>query len=298
MNMALWLAAGGGHPACRLPGIQAWRLSTYIERKDRRGHPAPRRPEQMQPQRLPGEFARQWIESTKETSAAVGRRNCRVLLKPRALFKFSTKSPARHPHLLADGIKLIMKEDIIPDPVDKPLFKIARRSCSLSSSARGAALFRCVYVRISTSAFHIAAITSIEVLGILMAGWASNNNGRCSAACARPRRSSRTNARRSRDSPASPSAARFMQGMIYDQFGALPAGNVEPGWFCSGISSIRPCSFSRRFPRRVAECNRTPFDIPEAESNSFRYHTEYCGMRFAFFFMGEYAMMCVTSAIA
>jgi len=79
---------------------------------------------------------------------------------------------------LADGIKLIMKEDIIPDAVDKPIFKIAPTIVLASAFGACAALpySDAWYVgNFETGVLYIAAITSMEVLGILMAGWASNN---------------------------------------------------------------------------------------------------------------------------
>jgi NADH:ubiquinone oxidoreductase subunit H len=96
-----------------------------------------------------------------------------------------------------------------------------------------------------------------------------------------------------------------MQGMIYDQFNfhANAQGGQQwmQGWFWQW-NIFHPAMFILApvyFLAALAECNRTPFDIPEAESELVSgYHTEYSGMRFAFFFMGEYAMMCVTSAIA
>lgn len=212
---------------------------------------------------------------------------------------------------LADGIKLIMKEDIIPDPVDKPLFKIAPTVVLASAFGALAVLpySDAWYVAdFNIGIFYIAAITSAEVLGILMAGWASNNKwallgGMRSAAQIV-----------SYELPVGLAIATgilisgtmSMQGMIYDQFGFLDgAGSTREwlgqGWFWQW-NLFHPAMFILApvyFLAALAECNRTPFDIPEAESELVSgYHTEYTGMRFAIFFMAEYAMMCVTSAIA
>src|SRR6185436_16216978 len=138
---------------------------------------------------------------------------------------------------LADGIKLIMKEDIIPDPVDKPLFKIAPTIVLASSFAALAVLpySDAWYVAdFNIGVFYIAAITSIEVLGILMAGWASNNKwallgGMRSAAQIV-----------SYELPVGLailtgiliSGTLSMQGMTYDQFGfAKDGGSMASGWF-------------------------------------------------------------------
>jgi NADH-quinone oxidoreductase subunit H len=93
-----------------------------------------------------------------------------------------------------------------------------------------------------------------------------------------------------------------MQGMTYDQLGLSDvSGSWSSGWFWQW-NVFHPAMFVLfpvYFLAALAECNRTPFDIPEAESELVSgYHTEYSGMRFGFFFIGEYVMMCVTSAIA
>jgi len=208
---------------------------------------------------------------------------------------------------LADGIKLIMKEDIIPDAVDRPLFKLAPTIVLMSAFGALAVLpySDSWYVAdFNIGIFYIAAVTSIEVLGILMAGWASNNKwallgGMRSAAQIV-----------SYELPVGLAIATgimisgtmSMQGMIYDQFGFAQHGaSWSSGWFWEW-NIFHPAMFILApvyFLAALAECNRTPFDIPEAESELVSgYHTEYCGMRFAFFFMGEYAMMCVVCAIA
>ena len=208
---------------------------------------------------------------------------------------------------LADGIKLIMKEDIIPDPADKPLFKAAPTIVLAAALGALAVLpySDAWYVAdFNIGVFYIAAVTSIEVLGILMAGWASNNKwallgGMRSAAQIV-----------SYELPVglailtgiAISGTLSMQGMTYDQFGFTDSSSAfATGWFWQW-NLFHPAMFILfpvYFLSALAECNRTPFDIPEAESELVSgYHTEYCGMRFAFFFMAEYAMMCVTCAIA
>src|SRR6185295_19186095 len=195
---------------------------------------------------------------------------------------------------LADGIKLIMKEDIIPDAVDVPLFKLAPTVVLASSFGALAVLpySDAWYVAdFNIGVFYIAAITSIEVLGILMAGWASNNKwallgGMRSAAQIV-----------SYELPVglailtgiTISGTLSMQGMTFDQFGGplKDSGAWSTGWFWQW-NLFHPAMFVLApvyFLAALAECNRTPFDIPEAESELVSgYHTEYCGMRFAFFF--------------
>ncbi|HEY3320718.1 MAG TPA: complex I subunit 1 family protein [Planctomycetota bacterium] len=216
---------------------------------------------------------------------------------------------------MADGLKLILKEDIVPDAVDKPLFKLA--PAIVLASAFGALVAlpysSAWYVAdFNIGIFFIAAITSLEVLGILMSGWASNNKwsllgGMRSAAQIV-----------SYELPVGLAIATgmlvcgtmSMQGMVYDQLGISANGGVWEtwprqwwlnGWFFQW-NVFHPVMFILApiyFLAALAECNRTPFDIPEAESELVSgYHTEYSGMRFAFFFLAEYTMMIVVCGIA
>ena len=207
---------------------------------------------------------------------------------------------------MADGLKLIMKEDIIPDAVDKPLFRLAPILVLVSALAAVAALpysDAWYLADFNIGIFYIAAVTSIEVLGILMAGWASNNKwallgGMRSAAQIV-----------SYELPVGIviataivlSGTLSMQNMTLDQFGFAAGGAYNQGWFWNW-NIFQPVMFILApvyFLAALAECNRTPFDIPEAESELVSgYHTEYSGMRFGLFFMAEYTMMFVTSAIA
>src|SRR5437762_2923421 len=158
-------------------------FSTYVERKIAADIQRRVGPNKCNSNAFLGEFARQWIERTREDKRGgmwgLLSKIIALLLKPAVpLFKFLDKVlPPGVLIFLADGIKLIMKEDIIPDPVDKPLFKLAPTVVLASSFGALAVLpySDAWYVAdFNIGIFYIAAITSIEVLGILMAGWASN----------------------------------------------------------------------------------------------------------------------------
>jgi NADH:ubiquinone oxidoreductase subunit H len=197
---------------------------------------------------------------------------------------------------MADGLKLIMKEDIIPDPVDRPLFKLAPIVVMISALGALAALpySDSWYVAdFNIGIFYIVAITSLEVLGILMAGWASNNKwallgGMRSAAQI--------------VSYELPVGLAIATGILLTGAMSMQAmTRSQLGWFWHW-NIFNPFMFVLApiyFLAALAECNRTPFDIPEAESELVSgYHTEYSGMRFGLFFMAEYTMMIVTSGIA
>jgi len=283
--------------------------STYVERKIAADIQRRVGPNKCNPNVFLGDFVRGWVESVKDKRAGFITKMVAVPLRlSLPLFRLLDKIlPPGILIFLADGIKLIMKEDIIPDAVDKPLFKIAP---ALVLAAAFGALATLPYsdkwyiADYNIGIFSIAAVTSVEVLGILMAGWASNNKwallgGMRSAAQIV-----------SYELPVglailtgiTISGTLSMQGMTYDQLGLTDtAGSWNSGWFWQW-NVFHPAMFILfpvYFLAALAECNRTPFDIPEAESELVSgYHTEYSGMRFGFFFIGEYVMMCVTSAIA
>jgi len=230
---------------------------------------------------------------------------CKPFLPPLdALDKVLSKLAPGVLIFMADGLKLILKEDIIPDAADKRLFRAAPYIV-LASALGGLAVLPfsdAVYVAdFNIGIFYVAAITSLEVLGILMAGWASNNKwallGGMRAAAQIV----------SYELPVGLAVATgilvsgtmSMQGMTFDQLSLRHAGSG--GWLWQW-NLFHPAMFvlaPAYFLAALAECNRTPFDIPEAESELVAgYHTEYSGMRFSLFFMAEYAMMVVTSAVA
>ncbi len=202
---------------------------------------------------------------------------------------------------VADTVKLLMKEDIIPKAADRKLFIIAPYIIFIAAFIAMAALpFNQVLIAINLNigVFYILAVSSLGVIGLILAGWASDNKwslygGMRSAAQII-----------SYEIPAALSIVSVimitgtlsMQGIIQSQSGTI-LGFI-PNWiiFNNPFSFI---AFFVFFIAGVAETNRTPFDIPEAESELVAgFHTEYSGMRWAFFFLSEYANMFIVSGIA
>ncbi len=206
---------------------------------------------------------------------------------------------------LADGIKLFLKEDLTPILAERPLFiaaPIIALSCALISIAvvpfgpifqvKGVDLFEIADINIGL--LVILGITSIGVYGIALSGWSSNNKY---ALLGSLRATSqmisyelalglslvgvvlRAGSLRLRDIVASQSA-----------HGAL-SWNVFGG--------LQIVAFFIYLLSAYAETNRAPFDLPEAESElTAGYHTEYSSMKFAMFFMAEYANMLTVACVA
>ena len=198
---------------------------------------------------------------------------------------------------IADALKLLTKEDIIPDNADKPLFILAPFMIFIGAFIGFIALpfgESIIIADLNIGIFYILAVGSFSVIALIMAGWASNNKwslygGMRSAAQII-----------SYEIPAGLSiivvimlsSTLSMQGIIKYQEGGIFNWII----FSNPFSFV---AFFIYFISAVAETNRTPFDIPEAESELVGgFHTEYSGMRFAFFFLSEYANMFVVSGVA
>ena len=214
----------------------------------------------------------------------------------------------------ADILKMIQKELIVPAAADKLMFVMAPLIIFVAVYLGFAALPWApglVPSRTNLGLYYIFAVLSIEVLGILMAGWGSNNKysllgGMRSVAQII-----------SYEIPAGfalISAVMIAQSLdlqeIAQQQGVL---SHEPSkflgfWNVSAIGGVFSWNIFRAphliiafiiyFIASLAESNRAPFDIPEAESELVSgFHTEYTGMRFAFVFLAEYSMMFLVSMI-
>ncbi|MBU0508466.1 NADH-quinone oxidoreductase subunit NuoH [bacterium] len=198
---------------------------------------------------------------------------------------------------IADTVKLLLKEDIIPTAADKFLFKLAPYVVFTGSFATLAVIpfaHNLIGTDINIGVFYLVAVSSLVVIGILMAGWASNNKWALYGAL------------RSAAQMVSyevPIALSLLVPIML--VGSLSMGELvraqEGGLFHWTVFSHLPfalIAFVIYFWASLAEVNRTPFDIPEAESELVSgYHVEYSGMRFAMFFLAEYANMFIVSAV-
>ncbi len=208
---------------------------------------------------------------------------------------------------IADILKLIQKEDIIPAEADKKLFNLAPILVFAGSYAAFAAIpFSSKYIgsNAEVGIFYIIAVSSFVVAGILMGGWASNN------------KYALLGAMRSAAQIVSyeiPSAIVILTMVMLtgtlslDKFSQIQTAYFW-NWFILGgpgdgltkflLIPFMIIGFTILYISTLAEVNRTPFDIPEAESELVAgYHTEYSGMKFAMFFLAEYGNMFAVSAV-
>jgi NADH-quinone oxidoreductase subunit H len=198
---------------------------------------------------------------------------------------------------VADVVKLLQKEDVIATATDKILFLVAPVIVFSASYAVYAAIpFSPAYIGtdINVGIFYIIAIGALVSLGILMAGWASNNKWSLLGAM-------RTAAQLvSYEIPSSLAVLSVV--MVVGSLSLQDICKAQEGWFWNWIVFSKfpfmVLAFFIYFVASLAETNRVPFDIPEGESELVAgYHTEYSGMRFAVFFLAEYSNMFVVSAI-
>ncbi len=191
---------------------------------------------------------------------------------------------------VADILKLLLKEDIYPEKADKVLFTIAPVIAFVPSFMVIAVIPFTEAIQFSdigVGLLYYIAISGITTLGVLTAGWASNNKyslmGGMRAAAQMI----------SYEIPLVMSVV----GIIL-LAGSLNLATIVEAQENIAFIFIQPVAFIVFFIAATAELNRTPFDLPEAESELIAgYHVEYSGFRFAFFMLAEYVYMFAMSAL-
>ncbi|HIA84597.1 MAG TPA: NADH-quinone oxidoreductase subunit NuoH [Candidatus Marinimicrobia bacterium] len=203
---------------------------------------------------------------------------------------------------IADGIKFLMKEDLVPEKVDKPIFILAPAillipalmtfavipfGSSINLFGREIAL---QVADVNVGVLYILALTSISVYGIVLAGWSSNN-----------KYSLLGGLRSSAQLISYELAMGLAVVSIILLAGSLRLNDIitdQQGSFFSWNIFRQPLAFLIFLIAVYAETNRLPFDLSEAEQELVGgYHTEYSSMKFAMFFMAEYANMITAAAL-
>jgi NADH-quinone oxidoreductase subunit H len=195
---------------------------------------------------------------------------------------------------IADGLKLLMKEIIVPTNANRFLF-IAAPILALAPALAAWAVIPfddgMVLADVDASLLYILALTSMAVYGIIIAGWASNSKYAFLGAL-----------RSAAQVVSYEIAMGFALVGVLQAAGSLNLGAVVSAqdggiwnWFWLPLLPL----FMVYFIAGVAETNRAPFDVAEGESEIVAgFHVEYSGMTFALFFLAEYANMILVSALA
>ena len=196
---------------------------------------------------------------------------------------------------VADGLHLFFKEDIIPSTADRPLFILAPflifigMFVGIIAIPFGEAI---IISDMNIGIFYILGIGSLAVIALILAGWSSNNKWSLYGAM---------RAAAQIISYEIPIGLSFLLPVIVA--GSLNLGDIvswqaDNRWFILH-SPFTFVAFAIFFISVVAETNRVPFDIPEAESELVAgWMTEYSGFKWAIFFLSEYANMLVVSLVA
>ena len=193
---------------------------------------------------------------------------------------------------IADGVKLLFKETVIPSGANRVVFVAAPVVTFLLSLAAWAVIpfdLGLVIADINVGILYLFAISSLGVYGVIMAGWASNSKYAFLGAL-----------RSAAQMVSYEVAIGFVIITVLLCVGSLNLSAIvlaqkEAGmWFCVPLLPM----FVIFFISALAETNRAPFDLPEAEAELVAgYNVEYASMTFALFFLGEYANMILMSAM-
>lgn len=202
---------------------------------------------------------------------------------------------------VADGIKLIFKEEVIPARADKFIFILAPIITVIPAltvlavvplggtiNLFGREISLAISSNLNVGILFIAAITSISVYGIVLAGWSSNNKY---ATMGGIRSSAQMISYELALGLAFIGPIMLASSMSVE---SIVGAQSRMGWFVI----YQPIGVIIFWLATLAEVNRHPFDMPEAEQElTAGYHVEYSGMKFALFFMAEYVKMIAVSII-
>jgi NADH-quinone oxidoreductase subunit H len=198
---------------------------------------------------------------------------------------------------LADGLKFVQKEDLIPKVADKPLFRLAPYIALVPPITAYLAIpfgVGWAFRDRDVTLLFVLAMLGIEVLGVILGGWASNSKwslyGTMREACQLV----------SYEMPMGLSL--LVPVMTVGSLSLLDLGRAQAGGWFHWLAFRNPFLFVGFFTYYIASlaaCKRAPFDLPEGESELVAgFHTEYSGFRFVMFFFAEYTAMFAVSAIA
>ena len=195
---------------------------------------------------------------------------------------------------IADGLKLLVKEDFIPENADRWIFffapYIAVASAFIVFSVIPFGPDWAVIADVNIGLLLVLGVSSVGVLALILAGWSSNSKYALLGGLR-----------------SSAQMVSYEVAMGLSLIGALMFArtlSLSGIVYAQGSDSIwyivyQPAGFLLFLISGIAENNRAPFDLPEAESELVAgFHTEYSGMRWSLFFMAEYAAMVVVAAVA
>src|SRR4030095_4125480 len=195
---------------------------------------------------------------------------------------------------IADAVKLLTKEDLVPEKADPYIFRyapyISVAATFITFSVVPFAPNWGVITDVNIGLLFVLSISSVGVLALILAGWSSNSK----YALLGGLRSSAQMVSYEVSMGLSLIGA-LMFARTLSLSGITGAQSADSIWFIL----YQPLGFIVFLISGIAENNRAPFDLPEAESELVAgFHTEYSGMRWSLFFMAEYAAMVVVAAVA
>jgi NADH-quinone oxidoreductase subunit H len=226
-----------------------------------------------------------------------------VLIERKVLADFQVRlGPMRvGPHgllqPLADALKLLLKEDIIPTDADKGIFWFAPIISTFTALSAFSVLplSDWLYVAdVNVGILVILAMSSVGILGIILGGWSSNSHYPLLGAL----RSAAQLVSYEVALAFSLLSGLMVAGTLSMQ-GIIKAQQERHIWFIFENYGFMIVPFVVYIIAATAETNRAPFDLPEAESELVAgFHTEYSGFRWALYFLAEYANIFVVSSVA